>query len=167
MFDLKLDWKSEQPLGYLPPLKSMIVVLVESATQVAHRNLPRVSPDEIVHAVVFACAQVAVGVPIKSGKRTKPWGEPLRPCKHGRDKSKASPITELRPWAAEERATTSGGTATSRTACNNKAMSNKWATKNPKFDGLGDDAFANTCINTCSMRNNINKKSTNTPTWSS
>jgi hypothetical protein len=65
LFDLKLDWKSEQPLGHLPPLKSLIVVLVDSAAQVAQRRLHRVSPDEIVHAVVFACAhEVAAGVPV-------------------------------------------------------------------------------------------------------
>ena len=40
------------------------MVLVDSAAQVAERRLHRVSPDEIVHAVVFACAhEVAAGVP--------------------------------------------------------------------------------------------------------
>ena len=57
MFNLNLERQAGQPLEYLPHLKSMIVVLVDSATQVAQHNLPRVSPEEIVHAVVFGCAR--------------------------------------------------------------------------------------------------------------
>ena len=66
LFALNLDWKVGEPLAHLPHLKGMIVVLVESAVQVAKHNLPRVSPDEVAHAMVFACAhEVAAGVPVE------------------------------------------------------------------------------------------------------
>lgn len=64
LFNLNPDWEPGQPLAHLPHLKSMIVVLVDSAPEVAQHNLLRVSPEEIAHAVVFGCArEVAAGVP--------------------------------------------------------------------------------------------------------
>jgi hypothetical protein len=70
LFALNLDWKVGEPLAHLPHLQGMIVVLVESAAQVAKHNLPRVSPDEVAHALVVAGAhEVAAGVPVERWAR--------------------------------------------------------------------------------------------------